>query len=546
MTADRAAIAHLRHELRTPLNHIIGYGEMLVEEVEGADRRDLAPYLRRILEEGRHLLERINDLLAPAGADAGAVDLAGLRGASAAPLAEIVSAGEVLKALAAGSGGGDLLADLDRILLAAEHLSDVIEHGVTQAPPERPDAVPDRAVPRQKEDASSRPVEQGAILVVDDNENNRAMLSRRLAREGYTRVVTAADGRQALDLLASQRFDVVLLDIMMPEVNGYQVLETLKADPKRRDIPVIMISALDEMESAIRCIELGAEDYLPKPFDPTLLRARVGASLEKKRLRDEVMRHVQRMEHELETARAIQLSMVPSEFPIPTPERPLEVYATLQPAYEVGGDLYDFFWAGAERLCLVVADVSNKGAPAALFMARAKAVLRLLAAELAHTAGDALFPAELLARANEELCQDNPHAMFATLVLCMVDARTGGASWCTAGHDPPYLVAPDGAVTRLAGGCNMPAGIEPVFTRIVENTQLARGGSLFVFTDGVTEAMNERKELFGASRLEAALRARAGCAPRDVVDGVLEEVRGFAGGVEQSDDIAALACRWGT
>ena len=128
---------------------------------------------------------------------------------------------------------------------------------------------------------------QTTVLVAEDSKTQSVLFRSLLEKAGFN-TVTAVNGREALEMLALQRFDLVLLDIIMPEVDGYQVLATLKADPKRRDIPVIMISALDEMESVIRCIELGAEDYLPKPFDATLLRARVGASLEKKALRDEV------------------------------------------------------------------------------------------------------------------------------------------------------------------------------------------------------------------------------------------------------------------
>ena len=127
-----------------------------------------------------------------------------------------------------------------------------------------------------------------AILVVDDNEDNRYTLTRRLKREGYENVTTANDGRQALEQLAGKAFDLVLLDIMMPEMNGYEVLERVKKDEKLRHIPVIMITAVEDMASIVKCIELGAEDHMPKPFDATLLRARVGASLEKKRLRDEI------------------------------------------------------------------------------------------------------------------------------------------------------------------------------------------------------------------------------------------------------------------
>ena len=139
-----------------------------------------------------------------------------------------------------------------------------------------------------------------ALLVVDDIEDNRFALSRRLARQGYLNVTTAADGRQALELLNSKPFDLVLLDIMMPNVNGYEVLAQMKASSSLRHIPVIMISAVDEIDSVIRCIELGAEDYLPKPFNPTLLRARVGACLERKRLHDQVTARTRELSEALE------------------------------------------------------------------------------------------------------------------------------------------------------------------------------------------------------------------------------------------------------
>ena len=139
-----------------------------------------------------------------------------------------------------------------------------------------------------------------ALLVVDDIDDNRFALSRRLARQGYLNVTTAVDGRQALELLNSKSFDLVLLDIMMPTVNGYEVLAQMKASSSLRHIPVIMISAVDEIESVIRCIELGADDYLPKPFNPTLLRARVGACLERKRLHDQVTARTRELSEALE------------------------------------------------------------------------------------------------------------------------------------------------------------------------------------------------------------------------------------------------------
>ena len=385
---------------------------------------------------------------------------------------------------------------------------------------------------------------ESALLIVDDNEDNRYTLTRRLRREGYENLTTSADGEEALDLLRSQPFDLVLLDVMMPGLNGYEVLARLRADNTLRHIPVIMISALDEIDSVIRCIELGAEDYLPKPFNPTLLRARVGASLDKKHLRDELVQHAQRMGRELQTAREIQLSMVPADFAAPSSERPLEIFATLQPAREVGGDLYDFFWVSFERVCLVVADVSDKGAGAALFMARAKSVIRLLAALLRGKDGQPPSAAEVVDRANQELCRDNPHGLFVTLVLAMLDVTTGEVEYCNAGHGAPFVIASQASLTALKSVRGKPIGIRESFHYDSAGLKLAPGETLFLFTDGITEAMDESGELFGEERLAASLRSCPGGAPRDLIDAVLRDVREFAGTAAPSDDIAALACRW--
>jgi adenylate cyclase len=150
------------------------------------------------------------------------------------------------------------------------------------------------------------------ILVVDDNEDNRYTLTRRLKREGYDDVAVATNGRVALDLIARQPFDLILLDIMMPEMNGYQVLERLKADDRLRHVPVIMISAISELDSVVRCIELGAEDYLPKPFNSVLLRARIGASLERKRLHDREARHLAEIDRQRQRADELLHAILPA------------------------------------------------------------------------------------------------------------------------------------------------------------------------------------------------------------------------------------------
>jgi serine phosphatase RsbU (regulator of sigma subunit) len=535
--------AHLRHELRTPLNHIIGYSELLLEEADDVKSAGVEAGLERIHADARQLLAVLNDLLAPARFRQNAGQLVRLP-AVMGPLNRLVGTGAQVRQQAHDAGGERLLPDIDRILFAIGNLHTLVRDApapATAAPP-HPGALP--AAPRARAEAAAASGTRGCVLVVDDDENNRDMLSRQVAREGY-QVQLASGGREALRLLDTERIDLVLLDVMMPEMDGYAVLQRMQSLAPRVHIPVIMISALDDMDTVIRCIELGAEDYLLKPFDAVLLRARMDACLEKKRLRDEVDRHVQRIERELGLARSIQLAMVPNDFPVPTDDYPVGVHATLQPAREIGGDLYDCFWIAPGRLCLVVADVADKGASAALYMVRTKVEIRLIATLLAESGRRVPTAGEIVTRVNAELCRDNVHAMFVTLFLCIVDARTGELDCCNAGHNPPFLVAADGTVTRLPNAGNVPAGIDPSFTGVSDEAQLAAGGSLFVYTDGVTEATNESGEFFGEERLRTAVQSCAGRTPQELVTRVLAAVREFAGAAAPSDDIALLACRWG-
>jgi adenylate cyclase len=287
---DRATLAHLRHELRTPLNHIIGYGEMLLED---GGLPELRPGLQRILDDAGVLLGLVNEVLAPAAVDAGAVDLSRLPGELGPPLERILSSCAGAKEQARAAGGDELVADLERIAQAAVHLQELARGGLGQRVAERAHAMPLPGLPAPPADSAPTGA-AGAILVVDDNEENREMLARRLQRQGYE-VRAASGGGEALAMLATAPADLVLLDVMMPDLDGYEVLARLKADPALRDVPVLMISSLDEVESVARCIELGADDYLPKPFNPIILRARVGASLEKKRLRDQERRHLEEL-----------------------------------------------------------------------------------------------------------------------------------------------------------------------------------------------------------------------------------------------------------
>jgi sigma-B regulation protein RsbU (phosphoserine phosphatase) len=215
----------------------------------------------------------------------------------------------------------------------------------------------------------------------------------------------------------------------------------------------------------------------------------------------------------------------------------------LQPAREVGGDLYDYFWLTPQRLCIAVADVSDKGLAAALFMARTKTAIRLIASS-ATDDKDPPGVKTIVTRLNDELCRDNPHAMFVALALCVIDVRTGTAEWCNAGLPPPYVVAADGKIAPRDEAIGCPLGLPVPDGYSLGATTLAAGTSVFMNTDGITEAISTTGELFGDARLRDTLAAAAGRTPQQLLASVLEQVTVFRAGAEPSDDIAALICRY--
>ena len=356
--------------------------------------------------------------------------------------------------------------------------------------------------------------ESPRILVVDDNDDNRYTLTLHLDLEGYTNVEAAHDGEEAIARLEAGSFDLLLLDVMMPKVDGYQVLTWLKNHARLRDLPVIMISALAEMNSVVRCIELGAVDYLLKPFNPVLLKARLGATLEKNGYGTKSMRTLPAFGRSSTRARRLQMGMVPQSFPVPSAQLPIDLYASMEPAREVGGDLYDFFVTEDGMLCFLIGDVSGKGMPAALFMARAKSLIRITTELMRSRHGASAKPSEIITRVNRELCQDNGDMMFVTLFFAMLAPATGELSFCNAGHNAPYRL--DGnSLTAIDGAKGIILGVKPDAVYDTGRLSLAAGEMVYLFTDGVTEASNAIDELFGEARLEAALRGSRGSRKRE-------------------------------
>ena len=382
-------------------------------------------------------------------------------------------------------------------------------------------------------------VSWASALVVDDVEENRDLLVRRLKRLGIGDIEQACDGREALARLDERAFDLLLLDIMMPEMNGYEVLDVLREQGRTHDLPVLVISALSEVDAVARCLEQGAEDFIFKPFNPIILRARVLASLEKKQLRDGARRELERKRAELKEARNLQLALAPPPAERAAPIGTISIEALLEPAREVGGDLVDQFEVGERLHVFLVGDVSDKGAGAALVMARAHGQFRALAA---RPDAEALFedPALAAAAVNEALATGNASCMFVTLFLGVMDVTTGALAYVRCGHVPPWIRRANGAIERLALAAGLPLGVMEGVRYRTGRAQLSAGDVLLSVTDGVTEGAAPDQSLFGEDRTEAWL-SRAG--PDAALPALVAEVRAFEAGQPAADDVAAVLIR---
>ncbi|HJR15161.1 MAG TPA: SpoIIE family protein phosphatase [Rhodanobacteraceae bacterium] len=381
--------------------------------------------------------------------------------------------------------------------------------------------------------------EPARILVVDDNEANRDLLVRRLQRQGH-QMATAENGRIALDMLAQARFDLVLLDIMMPEMNGYEVLEHLKADDALRHLPVILISALDDAESVTKGIALGADDHLPKPFDRQILNARVTASLAKKRLHDREQLYARSLEREMDIAREIQAGFLPRRLPI---REGWDLAAWFEPARRVGGDFYDAFELAGGRLAVVLADVCDKGVGAALFMALFRSLTRALSERLLTPGGDTEREAcQLIGDVNNYIARIHGRAnMFATMFFGTLDLASGELVCVNAGHEPPLITGKQGVRARLTPtgpAVGMLADMDFQATRVV----LGKGEALVAFTDGVTDSHNVDGALFGDVRLRELVTTPADSA-QAMVQRIQAAVQAHARDMPAFDDITLLVVR---
>ena len=381
-------------------------------------------------------------------------------------------------------------------------------------------------------------------MSVDDELDLELLLTqyfRRKIRKGEYEFFFAHNGVEALQMLLSHPdIDIVLSDINMPEMDGITLLTKIN-EMRNPALKCIMVSAYGDMGNIRSAMNNGAFDFATKPIDLDDLSRTIEKAIEEiEFVRKSQQEHTQlvSIKSDLAVAGEIQQAILPQRFP-PIEEMAdmVDLFATMTPAKEVGGDFFDFFKIDEKRLGFVIADVSGKGVPASIFMAVSRTLLRA-------TGMRGIDTNECLNYVNNMLCHESIDSMFVTVFYGIYNTETGLVEYTNAGHNPPYVVRADGTVDTLPMSENIVAGMFDDFTFTQSTLQLDKGDMLVLFTDGVTEAFNTSGEMFDEKGLETTLENKgAGKSSHDICQEILKDVNDFSGKEPQSDDITLMAIR---
>lgn len=378
------------------------------------------------------------------------------------------------------------------------------------------------------------------ILSVDDELDLELLLTqyfRRKIRKGEYEFFFAHNGLEAMQMLLQHPdIDIVLSDINMPEMDGLTLLKKIK-DRNNPALKVVMVSAYGEMSNIREAMNNGAFDFATKPIDLDDLQR----TIDKAQAEIEFVKQTQK-EHgqlvdikaDLSLASEVQLAILPREFPpFADLASVIDIHATMKPAKDVGGDFYDFFRVDENHIGFVMADVSGKGVPAALFMTMSHTLLRFTGTKTTN-------PVATVADSNNMLARESFDSMFVTLFYGVLDVRTGEVRYVNAGHNPPYLLKADGTVSVLPKSNNICMGVMEEFPYQESTLTLEKGDMLITFTDGVTEACDMSNQLFGEERLESLIATLKGNSAEQITAAINNAVASHANGAEQSDDITIL------
>ena len=379
------------------------------------------------------------------------------------------------------------------------------------------------------------------ILVVDDDKTNRNLLSIILKKAGY-RVIEAEDGQDAIKKSLDTPVDLVLLDIMMPNMDGYETCRRMKEDSRTRDIPVIFLSAKTETRDKVMGLDSGGADYVTKPFDKGEVLARVRSQLRIRSLTREVIEKQKHLDYDLKVAAGIQQSLLPSREVLG--ESNLKWAWRFKPCEEIGGDIFNILRLDENHYAVYMLDVSGHGVPSALVTVSASQILQphtniLVRHDSEGSGNEIIAPADVVKWLDHEYPMERFDKYF-TLVYLLIDAEKGLLRYCNAGHPPSLLVRPSGVIEKLEKGGPM-IGLNGALPFEEEEIPLNPGDRIILYTDGVIEYEKTDLNFYGEERFQTAITRSAGLSIDALSEAIMEDLMTFGEGAPPRDDITLLA-----
>jgi serine phosphatase RsbU (regulator of sigma subunit) len=567
---SQLALFQLRQELGIPINAIINYSDTIIAEIAEINQDVIyLQELEQIRASGRELLASVNTFLDPAILTRDWQDLQEMISnpqlktqlekptqlviERSQQLISLVDKNFVLEVEQINHAANRLLQELQGLIEVVASASgiEILEGTVLD--------INSNLLQDNLSLASHQSVEATIghmILVVDDSAINREILAEQVQAEGY-QTATAKDGKQAIQMIQTGAFDLILLDIIMPQIDGYQVLKWIRNSPWKH-IPTIMISALEQIDSVVKCIEMGAEDYLTKPFNSTLLKARLGACLEQKRLRDLESIYVKqlaqanqkisqfnnclqventRLSSELEVTQRLQKMLLPKEKELQQIET-LEIAGFSEAAAEIGGDYYDVVQHQG-RVIIGIGDVSGHGLESGVLMLMVQTAIRTLI-ENNETDPKRLF--EVLNRTiykNVQRLNSDKN-----ISLSLVDYYEGVLS--ISGQHEEILLVRQGKIERIdTVDLGFPLGLAESIADFVFETKipLAKSDVAILYTDGITEAENSLGVHYGLDQLGAVVLQNWQQSAQDIRQAVIQDLRSHIGIEQVEDDITLVVLK---
>ncbi|MCW2278508.1 PP2C family protein-serine/threonine phosphatase [Heliophilum fasciatum] len=384
---------------------------------------------------------------------------------------------------------------------------------------------------------------EAVILVVDDVVTNVELMKLQLSRAGY-QILTASNGEEALEIIRRSLPDLILLDVMMPGMNGFEVCAALKDDPHTQLIPVVLVTALHEVEDRIKGIEAGADDFISKPFNRVELLTRVRSLLRIRKLYRQLERSYQEIEaknailtEELKMARHVQQHLLPAKYPALSK---LTFSVVYRPTIEIGGDFYDFLNVSDQEVGLFLSDVSGHGVSAAMLTMVISTIMRAVAQKVQE-------PGAVLKQINEQfstMVEGELTGTFVTAFSVLINQATGEVKYGNAGHPTPILIRGDGRTVERLDTDGFPLGLFDYSNYEQKVVQMEPGDKLVLYTDGIYDVMNKQRRILGMNKFMDIVWELRQLDAHSLSDEIMRRIHDFAGGAAQPDDICLMVVEY--